>query len=94
MANAGLMYSKDQFDLGRFKRMKELAVEISARGTDEPIKRIQGLFDKETGYQTPKIDVRGAVFQDGKILMVRENLDKGKMDASRRLGRAVGYAKG
>ncbi len=42
-----------------------------------PSKKIIGLFDQEVGYQTPKVDVRGVIFQDGKLLMVREVIDGG-----------------
>jgi ADP-ribose pyrophosphatase YjhB (NUDIX family) len=35
----------------------------------------KGLFAAEAGYATPKVDVRGAVFQDGRVLLVRESED-------------------
>lgn len=40
---------------------------------DIPPEKARDLFCCETGYQTPKLDTRAAVFQDGKILLVREN---------------------
>ena len=43
-------------------------------GLDEP--RIADLFAGETGYATPKIGVRGAVFdEDARLLLVRETAD-------------------
>ena len=33
------------------------------------------LFACDAGYATPKVDVRGVVFQDGKILLVQERSD-------------------
>ena len=42
-------------------------------GTDEPVERVRNLFCNESGYQTPKIETRAAIFEDGKILLVREN---------------------
>lgn len=36
---------------------------------------IKDLFASETGYATPKVDIRAVVFRDNKILMVRENTD-------------------
>lgn len=45
---------------------------ISAK-TDIPLEKVYDLFCNESGYQTPKLDTRGAVFIDGKILLVREN---------------------
>jgi ADP-ribose pyrophosphatase YjhB (NUDIX family) len=78
LAQAGLAFSKDEYDLDRFKRVLSLSAEIMAEGSGEPLERVEALFATETGYLTPKIDVRGAVFQDDRILMVRENVDAGK----------------
>ena len=41
--------------------------------TDMPTEKLRDLFCNETGYQTPKVDTRAAVFIDGKILPVHEN---------------------
>jgi ADP-ribose pyrophosphatase YjhB (NUDIX family) len=50
-----------------------------ASGTGTDATRIEGLFDAETGYATPKVGVRGAVFDDaGRVLMVREILDENR----------------
>jgi len=78
IAQAGLAYSKNEYDLERFKQILSLSGEIMAEGSGEPLERIEKLFTNEDGYLTPKIDVRGAVFQDGRILLVRENMDAGK----------------
>jgi ADP-ribose pyrophosphatase YjhB (NUDIX family) len=77
LAQTGLAFSSDPYDLERYQRIRTLAAEMFARGSDTPIERIQGLFDQESGYATPKIDVRGAVFRDERILLVREALDGG-----------------
>ena len=34
---------------------------------------VKGLFCNETGFQTPKLDTRAAIFKEGKILLVHEN---------------------
>jgi ADP-ribose pyrophosphatase YjhB (NUDIX family) len=50
-----------------------------AARTDAPVERIEALFACETGYPTPKVDVRAAVFDDDdRILMVRETSDGGR----------------
>lgn len=72
LAQAGLTYGKDGFDLERYARIREISAEILAHMTGLPVKKVTGLFCNETGYQTPKLDTRAAVFQDGKILLVRE----------------------
>ena len=73
LAQAGLWYSRDPYDIERFERIRDIAAEIMAHGTDEPVERVRNLFCNESGYQTPKIETRAAIFEDGKILLVREN---------------------
>ncbi len=72
LAQAGLTYGKDGFDLERYARIREISAEILAHMTGLPVEKVTGLFCNETGYQTPKLDTRAAVFQEGKILLVRE----------------------
>lgn len=73
LAQAGLTYGKDQFDLERYTRIREISAEILANYTELPIEKVKSLFCNETGYQTPKIDTRAAIFQNHKILLVKEN---------------------
>ena len=75
IAQAGLTYSENKYDLDRYRQLRELSVRIVQEHTTLPIKKIKDLFVSEKGYQTPKVDVRGVVFRDGKILMVRESID-------------------
>ncbi len=76
LAQAGLTYSKDAYDIERFERIREISAEMVAHKSDMPIDKVKNLFCNETGYQTPKLDTRAAVFKDGKILLVRENNGK------------------
>ena len=72
LAQAGLFYSKDIYDIERFRRIREIAAEMLVSPTGLPKDEIVDLFCNETGYQTPKLDTRAAVFQDAKILLVQE----------------------
>lgn len=45
---------------------------MMAEKPELPIEKIRDLFCNESGYQTPKIDTRAAVFIDGKLLLVHE----------------------
>ncbi len=76
LAQAGLTYGKDIFDKERYARIREISAEMMAYKTDIPIQKVKELFCNETGYQTPKLDTRAAIFQNGKILLVRENSGK------------------
>ncbi|WP_053362383.1 NUDIX hydrolase [Bacillus sp. FJAT-27251] len=77
IAQAGLTYSKDVYDLERFELIRNLSVEMLAMHTDVSRTVIKDLFANETGYATPKVDIRAVVFKDNKILMVRETTDGG-----------------
>ena len=73
IAQAGLQYGKDKYDKERYDELREIAAEMMSEKTDIPVDKIRDLFCNETGYQTPKVDTRAAVFSDGKILLVHEN---------------------
>lgn len=73
IAQAGLQYGKDKFDLERYEELREIAAEMMAAKTDIPTEKIYDLFCNETGYQTPKVDTRAAIFVNGGILLVHEN---------------------
>ncbi len=75
IAQAGLHYAENDFDRERYAELRSLSVDLAARisGTD-PVK-IYGLFTAETGFQTPKVDVRAVVLKDRKVLMTRERAD-------------------
>ncbi|WP_078380425.1 NUDIX hydrolase [Sutcliffiella halmapala] len=77
IAQAGLTYSKDVYDLERFQQLRELSIEMMAEQTDMKKEKIRTLFANETGYQTPKVDVRAVIFQEDKILLVQEREDAG-----------------
>lgn len=72
IAQAGLTYSKDPFDRERFERIRELSAEMMSQQSGLPLEQVKGLFCNETGFQTPKLDTRAAIFKDGKILLVKE----------------------
>ena len=73
LAQAGLFYGKDVYDRERYQRIREIAAEMLASRSDLPLEKVRDLFCCETGYQTPKLDSRAAIFQGEKILLVREN---------------------
>lgn len=72
LAQAGLTYSKDCYDIERFERIREIAAEMVAYKTEIPLNKVKDLFCNETGFQTPKIDTRAAIFKENKILLVKE----------------------
>ena len=75
IAQTGLTFSSDRYDLERYQRLRAIAVAMLAAGSDAPMERISALFEQDLGYPTPKVDVRGAVFRGERILLVREISD-------------------
>lgn len=75
IAQAGLAFSENSYDLDRYRQLRNLSVEIMSEYTDAGTEKIRNLFASETGYQTPKVDIRASVFREGKILLVREKID-------------------
>jgi len=75
LAQNGLTYSESQYEIERYEQIREIAAEMMAEGFDLETKAVIDLFSQEQGYATPKVDVRGAVFRDGKILLVKEKID-------------------
>ncbi len=79
IAQTGLAFVRDPYDRERYEMLRSLASRIMAAHTAAPAERIEGLFAGESGYATPKVDVRGAVFDDRRrLLMVREVADGGR----------------
>ena len=72
LAQAGLYYGKDKFDLERYARIREISAEMMAEGTGLPLEQVKDIFCCETGYQTPKLATRAAVIQGDKVLLVKE----------------------
>lgn len=77
LAQTGLFYAENDFQRERYHRLIELAVEMlnGPLQTEESV--ILDLYQSQRGYATPRVDVRGAVFRSGKILLVRERSDGG-----------------
>ena len=76
LAQAGLFYGAEKFDLERYRRIREISVEMLAHKTEVSLEKIPDLFCDESGYQTPKVDTRAAIFENGKILLVHEATGK------------------
>jgi ADP-ribose pyrophosphatase YjhB (NUDIX family) len=76
IAQTGLTYSRDPFDQQRYADVRRIAAEMMAAGAGlNAAERVLDLFSADSGYATPKIDVRSAVFSEGRLLLVRERED-------------------
>ena len=77
IAQTGLTYAPNQYDVDRYAEVSEIAAEIMAGGSDGQIAPIRDLFARQAGYATPKVDLRGVVFRGDRILLVKEREDGG-----------------
>lgn len=75
IAQIGLTYSENVYDRERYEQIREIAVEMAAANSGANPETIRALFQQERGYMTPKVDVRGVVFNEGRLLLVREASD-------------------
>jgi ADP-ribose pyrophosphatase YjhB (NUDIX family) len=77
IAQDGLTYARDSYDLGRYEQVREIAAEILAAHSAGALQDARALLELETGPATPKVDARAAVFRGGEILLVKEPDDSG-----------------
>ncbi|NMB90942.1 MAG: NUDIX domain-containing protein, partial [Chloroflexi bacterium] len=77
IAQSGLTYTTSPFDVERFEAVRDLAAEIVSEYTHVDLHEILEIYHQQSGYTTPKVDVRGVVFRDGQVLLVQELADGG-----------------
>ncbi|MET7769069.1 NUDIX hydrolase N-terminal domain-containing protein [Nocardia sp. NPDC005366] len=77
IANNGLVFATDVFDRQRYEQTNAIAMgllSMISAGTPSELNEIVSL---ESGYMTPKVDVRGGVFDEqGRILLIRDRSDQ------------------
>lgn len=75
IAQTGLTFAKDPYDIERYKAIRKIAAEMLAAGADMDLTVIRNMLSANDGYATPKVDVRGVVFRENKLLLVKEKSD-------------------
>ena len=76
LSQAGLTYSKNEFDIERYKRLQEITAEMIESQSNLSKESVLESFSMQAGYITPKVDVRGAVIRENKILLIQERMDE------------------
>lgn len=95
IAQDGLTYTKDRYDVERYELLRKIVVEIASAHSEVDQERVRGLFAAEMGPATPKVDVRAAVFRDHELMFVKEAEDGrwsppgGWADVGESIGEAV-----
>ncbi len=75
LCQTGLAFSESEYDTDRYKRLTELAAEITASHSDISKEELIDNFLAHPGYATPKVDIRVAIIENNKILLVQEKMD-------------------
>ena len=75
IAQAGLTYTENKYDVERYEQIMQLSKDIIDQHSDMNMERLDKLFGLEEGYLTPKVDVRGVIFRGEKVLLVKETID-------------------
>ena len=76
IAQNGLTYARNPFEVERFNQVRQVAAEMLASSCDSVhVESLVELFQQNFGYATPKVDVRAAVFHEGRVLLVKERMD-------------------
>ncbi len=75
IAQTGLTYADSPYDVERYEAIRHIAAEIAANRSNTELPQVLDIFSRDSGYATPKVDVRGVVFHNGSLLLVRERSD-------------------
>jgi ADP-ribose pyrophosphatase YjhB (NUDIX family) len=77
LSQTGYHYAENDYQRERYQRLTDIAAEIISSYAGLELEPLTSLFQRQAGYATPRVDVRGAVFDRGRLLMVRERMDNG-----------------
>lgn len=76
LSQNGLTFAHSDFDTHRWLQVRDLAIELLAVLSDQPQDELRLELGRDTGYATPKVDVRGALFDEAeRVLLMRERSD-------------------
>jgi ADP-ribose pyrophosphatase YjhB (NUDIX family) len=75
LARTGLHFCGNEYDRQRYEEIEQIAAALLAGGSLPDRDELLARWRLETGYVTPKVEVRGAAFRDGRVLLVREAAD-------------------
>ncbi|MEQ8239314.1 MAG: NUDIX hydrolase N-terminal domain-containing protein [Cyclobacteriaceae bacterium] len=76
MAKIGLSYTENPYDQERYEELKTSTHDLLAQLTNFTPTAIAENFEKLDAYPTPKVDVRGLIIKEGKVLLIQEKVDR------------------
>lgn len=75
LARTGMHFCASEYDRERYAEIERIAAELLAGPEPADREALLALWRHERGYVTPKVEVRGALFHEGRVLLVREAAD-------------------
>ena len=75
LAHTGLHYIQSDYERERYEEIVTIATQLLSDNSSYSIEQLRAVWQLEDGYVTPKLDVRGAMFRDDTVLLVRERSD-------------------
>jgi ADP-ribose pyrophosphatase YjhB (NUDIX family) len=75
LSQTGLHFTAEEYDRERYREVGQIATELLAQLANASPASLHQTWFVEGGYATPKVEVRGAIFRDDRVLMVRERAD-------------------
>ena len=75
LSQSGLHFTPQEYDRERYREIAQIAADMLANESQHPAQKLHDTWFVEDGYATPKIDVRGAIYRDDTVLLVRETMD-------------------
>ena len=75
LSQTGLHFSAEEYDRERYREIGDIATRLLELQSNVAADAVRQAWFVEDGYATPKVDVRGAIFRDNRVLLVRERVD-------------------
>jgi ADP-ribose pyrophosphatase YjhB (NUDIX family) len=75
LSQSGLHFTPQEYDRERYREIAEIGAQLLANESEHSPEKLRSTWFVEDGYSTPKLDVRGAIFRDDRVLLVRETID-------------------
>jgi ADP-ribose pyrophosphatase YjhB (NUDIX family) len=76
LAQNGLTFAESGYDLDRYRKLATIGADLLAAITNRPSAELALELGRDSGYATPKVDVRGILFDaDDRVLLMQERSD-------------------
>ncbi|MEP7111088.1 MAG: NUDIX hydrolase N-terminal domain-containing protein [Ferruginibacter sp.] len=75
ISDIGMLYTESEYDKERYAEVLEISYELLHKITGQELSSLKNLYFENKDYPTAKVDIRGLIIKDNKILLVKESAD-------------------